>query len=168
MNWFFWLFIAALVITPMIVNKKYENIAVKRLHCPDCGCVDYHHYGDRYECDECGRLFDEGDIKWQDIRSKISHYLIDTDEKHPIIFKPNNEAIIGENWPETVGLSTLEMYHCDRIFQVPGDGTIWIHIDGEYDPEDPVDGLKWHDIEEEGFLSTDDLNNILESLHWNH
>ena len=135
-----------------------------KLYCPDCGCVDFHHYGNRFECDSCGRLFDKDDIEWQELRHEISVYLIDTDEEHPLKFEPNNNAILGESWPETIGLSTLEMYHCDSIFQVPGDGTIWIHLDGEYDCEDPIDGLKWHDIEEEGFLTNDDLNSILELL----
>ena len=138
---------------------------MEKLYCPDCGCEQFHPYEDRYECDSCGRLFDEEDIKWQELRRAISHHLIDTDEEHPIVFTPNGEAIIGEEWPETYGLSTLEMFHCDRIFQIPGDGTIWIHIDGEYDESDPT-GLLWHDIEEEGFLDLHDLEEIRDALEW--
>ena len=133
--------------------------------CPYCGSEHIHPSDGRFICEECEYLFDEEDIKWQGLRHAISAYLIDTDEEHPIVFKPNDEAIIGENWPETFGLSTLDMFHCDRIFQVPGDGTIWIHIDGEYDESDPT-GLKWHDIEEEGFLDLHDLESILESIKW--
>lgn len=118
-----------------------------------------------YKCDECDWLFNQEDIRWQELRRAISHHLIDTDEEHPIVFTPNGEAVIGEDWDETVGLSTLEMLHCDRIFQIPGDGTIWIHIDGEYDPNDPT-GLVWHDIEEEGFLDQHDLEEILDALEW--
>ena len=116
-----------------------------------------------YKCDECDWLFNEEDIKWQELRHAISHHLIDTDEEHPIIFTPNGEAIIGEEWIETYGLSTLDMLHCDRIFQIPGDGTIWFHLAGDYDENDPT-GLLWHDLEEEGFLNLHDLEEILESL----
>ena len=135
------------------------------LYCPFCESHKFHFNEEegRYECDECGWLFDEAEIEWQETRHCISHYLIDTDEEHPIVFEPNNEAIIGEYWPDTFGLSTLEMFHCDRIFQIPGDGTIWFHIDGEYDENDPT-GLKWHDLEERDFLDIHDLYEILRSL----
>ena len=147
--------------------------------CPYCGSgnvreltpdeknelVREYGWSSNYKCDDCDWLFSEGDIKWQELRHAISHHLIDTDEVHPIIFTPNGEAIIGEDWDETVGLSTLEMYHCDRIFQIPGDGTIWIHLDGEYDENDPT-GLLWHDIEEENFLDLHDLESILGALEW--
>ena len=149
------------------------------LYCPYCGSENVREltpdeknelvreYGQSsdYKCDECDWLFNQEDIRWQELRRAISHHLIDTDEEHPIIFTPNGEAVIGEDWDETVGLSTLEMLHCDRIFQIPGDGTIWIHIDGEYDPNDPT-GLVWHDIEEEGFLDQHDLEEILDALEW--
>ena len=149
------------------------------MHCPYCGSENVREltpdekdelvreYGQSsdYKCDECDWLFDQDDIRWQELRHEISHYLIDTDEEHPIIFSPNGEAVIGEEWEDTVGLSTLEMYHCDRIFQIPGDGTIWIHIDGEYDASDPT-GLRWHDIEEEDFLDQHDLEEILDALKW--
>ena len=149
------------------------------LHCPYCGSENVREltpdeknelvreYGQSsdYKCDECDRLFNQEDIRWQELRRAISHHLIDTDEEHPIVFTPNGEAVIGEDWDETVGLSTLEMLHCDRIFQIPGDGTIWIHIDGEYDPNDPT-GLVWHDIEEEDFLDQHDLEEILDALEW--
>ena len=149
------------------------------MHCPYCGSENVREltpdeknelvreYGQSsdYKCDECDWLFNQEDIRWQELRRAISHHLIDTDEEHPIIFAPNGEAVIGEDWDETVGLSTLEMLHCDRIFQIPGDGTIWIHIDGEYDPNDPT-GLVWHDIEEENFLDQHDLEEILDALEW--
>ena len=103
------------------------------MHCPYCGSENVREltpdeknelvreYGQSsdYKCDECDWLFNEDDIKWQELRHEISHYLIDTDEEHPIIFSPNGEAVIGEEWEDTVGLSTLEMLHCDRIFQIP-------------------------------------------------
>lgn len=139
---------------------------MEKIYCPYCGGEHYHHYGDRYECEECSCLFDEYDIEWEELRHEISHYLIDTDEEHPIIFDENSQAIIGENWVETFGLSTNDMYHCDRIFQIPGDGTIWFHIDGEYDESDPT-GLKWHDLDEDGFLTRDDLREIIDALEWN-
>lgn len=116
-----------------------------------------------YKCDDCDWLFDEDDIRWQELRHEISHRLIDTDEEHPVVFGDNNYVVIGENLDETVGLSTNDMCHCDRIFQVPGDGTIWLHIDGEYDEQDPT-GLKWHDIEEEDFLTSEDLEEIIRAI----
>ena len=136
------------------------------LYCPYCGSRNWHHYSNRYVCEDCDCLFDEKDIIWQELRHEISHHLIDTDEEHPIVFAANNQPIIGENWPETFGLSTNDMFHCDRIFQIPGEGTIWFHIDGEYDETDPT-GLKWHDLEEEGFLTNDDLKEIILSLESN-
>lgn len=133
------------------------------LYCPYCGSKEFHHYGNRYECEECNRLFDEDDIKWQELRHIISHNLIDTDEEHPFAFGDNNKPIIGENWVETFGLSTNDMFHIDKIFQIPGDGTIWFHIQGEYDKTDPT-GLKWHDLEEGGLLTNNDLKVIIESM----
>ena len=135
------------------------------LHCPYCGGEHYHHFGIRYECEDCDCLFDENDIRWEDLRHGISHYLIDTDENNPIVFEPNMEVVIGENWPETVGLSTLDMYHLDRIFQIPGDGMIFFHIDGEYDETDST-GLKWHNLDEEGFLDFHDMEEILDALEY--
>ena len=135
------------------------------LYCPYCGSRRFHQVGERYECDECQWLFDEDDIKWQELRHEISRHLIDTDEEHPIVFTPNGEAVIGEYWDDTIGLSTNEMYHCDRIFQVPGDGRIWYHLVGEYDKSDPT-GLLWRDIEDENFLDLQDLQSILDALEW--
>lgn len=133
------------------------------LYCPYCGSRHFHQVGERYACDDCDCLFNEDDIRWQELRHEISRRLIDTDEEHPVIFGDNNYVVIGENWDETVGLSTNDMYHCDRIFQVPGDGTIWLHINGEYNEQDPT-GLKWHDIEEEDFLTPEDLEEIILSI----
>ena len=62
-----------------------------------------------------------------------------------------------------------ERYVCDEchsIFQVPGDGTIWLHLVDEYDNSDPT-GLKWHDIEECDFLTANDLNSIVYHLKFN-
>ena len=141
---------------------------MSKLYCPYCGSENFHPSSDsigRYECDECHWLFDEDDIRWQELRHTISHYLIDTSEDNPIVFEPNSMPVIGENWPETFGLSTLDMYHLDKIFQIPGDGTIWFHLEGEYDENDPT-GLKWHDLEEEDFLIESDLMEIIDALEW--
>ena len=136
--------------------------------CPYCGSEKYELSEDgRYHCLECDMLFDDEDIKWQDLRHQISHYLIDTDEEHPVVFGPNEMPIIGESWPETYGLSTLDMPHLDRIFQIPGDGTIWYHFEGEYEKRDPT-GLRWRDIEDPGFLMLDDLRQIAEALESHH
>ena len=165
---------------------------MEKIYCPYCGSEHFHLYEkaqgnkedwamsriegkeyrlplyDRYECEECEWLFDEEDIDWQELRHAISHYLIDTDEEHPIVFRPNEMPVIGENWPETYGLSTLEMSHLESIFQIPGDGTIWFHLEGEYEGSDflDLDRAKplWHDLEEQNFLIVDDLREILLAL----
>lgn len=139
---------------------------MEKLYCPYCGSEKFHPYGDRYECDECHWLFDEEDIKWQELRHQISHHLIDTDEEHPFVFKPNDMPVIGEDWDDTIGLSTLEMPHIDQMFQVPGDGTIWFHIEGEY--EDFFERTKpiWHDLEEQDYLILSDLQSIVEAFEW--
>ena len=136
-----------------------------KIFCPYCGSDQVAEFQGGYHCENCDWLFDDEEIKWQDLRHSISHHLIDTDEEHPIVFEPNEMPVIGENWPETFGLSTLDMYHLDKIFQLPGDGTIWFHLEGEYDETDPT-GLLWHDLEEENFLILDDLAEIFDALEW--
>lgn len=156
-----------------INNKDME----KNMICPYCGSDNVREltwdeknelvreYGQSsdYICEDCEYLFDEDDIVWEELRHEISHRLIDTDEKRPIVFSADNMPIIGENNMETNGLSTLEMLHIDRIFQIPGDGTIWFHIDGEYDESD-VTGLMWHDIDENDYLNIEDLRKIISAI----
>ena len=122
------------------------------LYCPYCGSRHFHQVGERYVCDDCQWLFDEDDIRWQELRHEISHRLIDTDEEHPVVFG-NHPLLTGDK-------------ECDSIFQVPGDGTIWLHLVDEYDNSDPT-GLKWHDIEECDFLTANDLNSIVYHLKFN-
>ena len=143
----------------------------KELYCPYCGSKKFRHIADAfepydriYECEECQWVFDEEDIKWQELRHEISHRLIDTDEEHPIEFEGNNMPVAGEFNNDACGLSTLELPHIDKIFQIPGDGRIWVHFEGEYDESDPT-GLAWHDIEEEQLLDSHDLKEIIISLN---
>ena len=41
------------------------------LYCPYCGSRHFRQVGERYECDECQWLFDEDDIRWQELRHQI-------------------------------------------------------------------------------------------------
>ena len=116
-----------------------------------------------YICGDCEYLFDEEDIVWEGLRHEISHRLTDTDEKQPIVFGGDDMPIIGEDNAETHGLSTLEMPHIDKIFQIPGDGTIWFHVEGEYDESD-VTGLLWHNMDEINYLSIEDLRKIIAAI----
>ena len=144
-----------------------------KIICPYCGSeqvseltpAEKEKFHQIYRCDGCEWMFDAEDIKWEELRHAISHYLIDTDEEHPYVFEPNDMPIIGENWDETCGLSTLELPHIDKIFQIPCEGTIWFHIEGEYDESDPT-GLLWHDIDEPGYLILDDLQEIVDAFIW--
>ena len=135
---------------------------VSRAVCPDCGSERVRSSDGRIECLDCGRLFDTDDIRWQEVRNGISGLLADTDEEHPLVFPAGFMPILGECWPDTVGLSSLDLPLVEKAFQVPGDGTIWVHVYGEYDREtgDPA----YHDIEEVGFIDQHDLENILDSL----
>ena len=104
------------------------------------------------------------EVEWNKVRQEISHRLIDTSEEHPFVFKGEHMPIVGETWPETSGLSSNDLPRVEKIFQVPGEGTIWVHLYGEYDKEtgDPA----YHDIEEPGFLNTSDLYDIVAGMDW--
>ena len=104
------------------------------------------------------------ELDWKKIREEISHRLIDTSEDNPIVFKGEHMPIVGETWPDTHGLSSNDLPRVEKIYQVPGDGTIWVHLYGEYDKEtgDPA----YHDIEEPGLFNTDDISNISSGLTW--
>jgi transcription elongation factor Elf1 len=144
-----------------------------KITCPYCGServseltpAEKEKFHQMYRCDECEWMFDAEDIKWEELRHAISHRLIDTDEEHPMEFEPNDEIVIGENWDETCGLSTLELPSIDKIFQIPGDGTIWFHINGEFEDIDRTIPV-WHNIDEPGYLILDDLQAILDGIIW--
>lgn len=98
--------------------------------CPYCENKDNNkRYGNRYKCGYCESLFDEEDIIREDLRHKISAILMDTDEDH----QKACDIIIGEN--DACGLSSLELPRVTSCYQMPGEGTIWFHIDGYVNPE---------------------------------
>ena len=82
----------------------------------------------------------------EQIRKEISKYLINTDEQHPI---PLVDILLES---EAQGLSTLEMPTVESIFQIPGEGIIYVNI--EYCDE-PIE------IED---LSKEDMQKILDYL----
>ena len=96
--------------------EKNNNIV-----CPFCGSKSFHIYEesnafnpyDRYECEECGRLFDVEDIEREDLRHQISCLLEGTSESSPkeIYF------MIPSAEEEACGLSSLEIPHIDKVFE---------------------------------------------------
>lgn len=131
--------------------------------CPFCGSKELHIYEesnafnpyDRYECKECGRLFDLEDIEREDLRHQISCLLNGTSENEPkeIYF------MIPSAEEEACGLSSLEIPHIDKVFEVEGDGTMWYHEEGENElgSGEPI----WHDLDE---LELSDLRALLKYL----
>lgn len=123
---------------------------MEKIYCPDCGCTQFHPYEDRYECDSCGRLFDEEDIEREELRHRLSPMLDGTSEEKPMEIY----FVIPSAEEEACGLSSLLIPHIDKVFEMEGDGTIWYHEDGEYENpfpdrergEKPV--LLWRDIDE--------------------
>ena len=125
------------------------------LYCPFCGSKHYHAYGNQYECEECGWLFDVEEIDRQNIRHQISCLLEGTSEEKPkeIYF------MIPSAEEEACGLSSLEIPHIDMVFEVEGEGTMWYHEEGEneIDTREPI----WHDLDE---LPVQDLHGLLDYL----
>lgn len=131
--------------------------------CPFCGSKSFHIYEesnafnpyDRYECEECSRLFDVEDIEREDLRHQISCLLDGTSESSPkeIYF------MIPSAEEEACGLSSLEIPHIDKVFEVEGDGTMWYHIEGENNlcGGEPI----WNDIDD---LELADLRGLLRYL----
>ena len=134
-----------------------------KIVCPYCGSERFHLYEsadafnpyDRYECEECERLFDKEDIEREDLRHQISCLLNGTSENEPkeIYF------MIPSAEEEACGLSSLEIPHIDKVFEVEGDGTMWYHEEGENELEsgEPI----WHDMDE---LELPDLRALLKYL----
>lgn len=85
-----------------------------------------------------------GDIRREQIRQILSSRLADTDEKKPLQFNDEKMVVIGEE--EAQGLSSLELPRVTSLFQVPGDGTIWVNIVGCDEPMD-IDDLNLCDLE---------------------
>lgn len=143
----------------------------KNLYCPYCGSEHFHLYEegdafnpyDRYECEEpfCERLFDESDIEREELRHQLSPLLDGTSEDKPMEIY----FMIPSAEEEACGLSALEIPHIDKIFEVEGEGTIWYHIDGEYENPFREKGEKpellWHDIDD---LELNDLRKLVEEI----
>lgn len=124
--------------------------------CPYCGSERVHFSKgedafnpyDVYECEECERLFDKEDMEREEIRHQVSALLNGTSEESPreIYF------MIPSAEEEACGLSALEIPHIDKVFELEGEGTMWYHIDGEYENPFRKRGeearLLWHDIDE--------------------
>lgn len=135
--------------------------------CPFCGAKNsvfgsyYSDGGLCLECSECERLFDLEDYEREDIRHKVSVLLNGTDEEHP----KKCDIIVGE-W-EAQGLSSLELPHIVKCFQIPGDGTMWFHCDGAVDENGEeawmnFDDFDIHDLREilVGLQEQDDYPDI--------
>lgn len=134
-----------------------------KIVCPFCGSErvrinkekDAFNPYDVYECEECERLFDKEDIEREDLRHQISCLLNGTSENEPkeIYF------MIPSAEEEACGLSSLEIPHIDKVFEVEGDGTMWYHEEGENELEsgEPI----WHDMDE---LELSDLRALLKYL----
>lgn len=139
------------------------------MKCPWCESEKLHIYEkhnpyDYYECEECGRIFDKEDMEREEIRHQVSALLNGTSEESPreIYF------MIPSAEEEACGLSSLEIPHIDKVFEMEGDGTMWYHIDGEYENPFRKRGeeaiLLWHDIDE---LELKDFRALLDYLQEN-
>lgn len=142
---------------------------MENMKCPWCESEKLHIYEkhnpyDYYECEECGRIFDKEDMEREEIRHQVSALLNGTSEESPreIYF------MIPSAEEEACGLSSLEIPHIDKVFEMEGDGTMWYHIDGEYENPFRKRGeeaiLLWHDIDE---LELKDFRALLDYLQEN-
>lgn len=98
--------------------------------------------GTPYHCKDCDCYFDEEEVVREDLRRKISCILMDTDEdnqmKCDITIEPEDTSGLGSAlWPTI-----------DRCYQIPGEGTIWFHIEGHIDPRN------WEDV----YINFDDID----------
>ena len=95
--------------------------------CPYCGgptIRDTFRDSPCWICDDCECMFDEEDIEREEICHRVSLLLDGTDEDNP----KECDIIVGE-W-EAQGLSSLELPHITKCWQIPSDGTMWFYIDG--------------------------------------
>ena len=130
--------------------------------CPYCGsehirestAVERLQFNVPYVCEECDFMFDEDDKEREEIRHKVSLLLDGTDEEHPL------ECYICVGEEEACGLSSLELPHVEYAFQVPGDGIMWFHIEGEYEDLDTKE-FAWRDFD---WFSLADIREILKGL----
>lgn len=123
--------------------------------CPYCGSkTTKETFYDRrcYVCYDCQCLFENEDIEREEIRHRVSLLLDGTDEDNP----KECDIIVGE-W-EAQGLSSLELPHITKCFQVPGDGTMWFHCHGAVNENGEEAWMNFDDFD------IHDLRAILEGL----
>jgi len=124
------------------------------IQCPYCGSSNVEYVGtpNDYHCKDCDWLFEENDIERESIRHQVSLLLDGTDIDRPL----DCDIIVGED--EACGLSSLELPNIVKCHQIPGDGTMWFHIEGEID----TDGQPaWHDFD---WFSMSDIRAIRDGL----
>lgn len=120
--------------------------------CPFCASRQVQKDGHRtWYCPECQALFNAQDIERERLRSLISLHLIGTSEEKPLIFRDDNIPTVGEEWPETVGLSSNDLLRVQALFLFQ-DGTMWYR---------PQGSVEWLDLDS---LDNRDLANIAEAL----
>ena len=143
---------------------------MKEMYCPYCGSKNVKStdhipmidgtYTSGYACNDCLCLFDEEDIEREALRHQLSPMLDGTSEEAPMEIY----FMIPSAEEEACGLSSLEIPHIDKIFEMEGDGTIWYHEEGEYEhgkDEFDITGLLWHNIDE---LELGDLRALVEEV----
>ena len=130
--------------------------------CPYCGSENIEWISDddcyneyHWHCHECDCWFDADVCEHEEYWHQISCLLNGTSESEPkeIYF------MIPSAEEEACGLSSLEIPHIDKVFEVEGDGTMWYHEEGENELEsgEPI----WHDMDE---LELPDLRALLKYL----
>lgn len=131
---------------------------MKKTVCPFCGSPNVEYMGEEYRpnafhCHCCDLWFEHDDVEYEDLRHKISALLTDTDEQHPLLC----DIPVGEE--EACGLSSLELPRIGKMFQVPGDGTIYYHILGHLDNDSGEEA--WMELDT---LPLTDLRELYKSL----
>lgn len=102
----------------------------KTITCPYCGSTkiakqrEYHSGEKVFFCEECECFFTETDIEVEEVRHKVSCLLNGTSEEHPL----ECDITVGE-W-DACGLSSLELPHIVKCYEMEGEGTMWFFIDG--------------------------------------
>lgn len=130
--------------------------------CPYCGSENIEWISDddcyneyHWHCHECDCWFDADVCEHEEYWHQISALLNGTSESEPreIYF------MIPSAEEEACGLSSLEIPHIDKVFEVEGDGTMWYHEEGENElgNGEPI----WHDMDE---LELPDLRALLKYL----
>lgn len=135
--------------------------------CPFCGEKgNVEPYEDRMHCTLCDMLFDDEDIIREDIRHQVSHILIDTDENdqmwvHIPLSGPVKSVDTFLDEKTLAALNGLDEIVVDRMYQIPGDGTIWLRVQGLSLQNGGTDEELWLAFDD---LSTDDLRKVLHCI----